>query len=1190
MMKKKLFLFVISLIIGVIGGGKSYAQGWTDVTSTYITNANLSSISNDADTDVAFWPVYTTGRTGNKHHPKNWYLHTNGTTNHNGGGDFFECWAASQGVKRWTLFQDITLPAGQYKLTGQYSTNENRGIIKTVAITPHHTYFSSGITTSNWGSWGSETTEFTIYEETQVRIGMISTNFAQNHGFTLETKGAKQLLADVIAAAPTGVSTTEAQAVYDDGGSDDAAYRTAAKTLHDAIVAKNITNASTESPVDMTNRITNPSFEGVGGASPYLNAKHDFNVGWSYPTVNDGKAVAATTDGYLITDNTEDGFYYANLWKDSPITYYVKQTLSALPAGRYILTARYASDANNTASLYMGTTANQQTITAEDKSKFVSGSVIYDLEATGDVEIGMTSEAWMKADGFTLSYVGDPLNAAKNRWQNAYNAAVSARDDAAYTSITGAERTALLDAIALTPNTIETYGTAADALIAATDEFNATNVSYYALLATEKTKASNLGMTNEAIASATAATKTGLKALQDLKVAEYNYVTGTYQYGVTLGTWHTTGYTSDNSGQHWDGESSTQYKEQENSWGDPKKGYAADSWTIAFDQSIELPAGNYIFKVAGRKAAGTKTTMSLDVTKTSDDSSLGSVNDFPEGDTGLGINKAGATSFDPEDAAGFANEGAGRGWEWRYVKFTLLATTTVKIAVNAEATDYSQWMSFCNYTLQTDNEANISLIAYNIALNDAKSAINSTDYSNVTGSERTELEEIIAGDAALNKTNKTAIDAAKSSLETKTTAFTDAKDAYDAFVAAKATEYENNLPYASATKFAAIATAQAAADATSAADATTKTNAIISAYRKYVESNALAEGVDGAEAIVISDPNMDVTYNSETHKFGAWQVIGQTTGNIQLLSGESFTDGDGKHDYKYADIYKNDNNAGIQQTVNLEAGTYILTVTARANNTAGAAFWVFAGDKKQNIERIGNTGGVFDRGWNDCTLEFEVPEKSDVNIGVQSGNGKDLWWSATRFRLMKIKEGANMKITDAKWATFVAPFDVTIPDGVTAYTITGVSGTSLVKEVVETTIPANKPVLLNSESEVNQTFYGKAVAGTPTNGLLTGVYVDNTPATVGTYVLEKHDTAVNFYKVEGAGIVINANRAYLTVPASVKMFSLDDDEEPTAIEGIDIAAGDYDAIYTPTGVKVESLQKGLNIVVKGEKSYKIFVK
>lgn len=1156
MMKKKLFLFVISLIIGVIGGGKSYAYTVGDLTSDGWAQLTTVDGLQTAISNGSYFALVT-GRGTNLMIKSMSY-----------GND------ANRLI--YQSIEDPVIDKGfvwiiEYEDSKYYLKNAN---CETV-------YFGyTGSAPWDYTASSSYTTKTSAKSNLTITVADGKYTIATEGGGYLGPWGDSNFTKGERFAGNKAVANAENFIIY-------AISRTNYEAKQQAII-----NAATNSSgKDVTFLIKDANMDITPGLSPW-------------------------TGGVSICGEARFGSYVSEKYHTANTNIY--QTLTEIPNGKYSVSLQgtYRQDNSSTdkAILYVGDqTADLTNHSTIDLSSYTEGNDAAkvqqylighpDTKATidnvivtdGTLTLGVKTDAanannlWIVYDNFKLTYYGIDLSALQSAYETAKSNAQAAWNlrNTTYVNVTGSEKTALENALttyATCEETQSAYETATSALNTAKDAFINAKANYD-LLATEITKATALGVdASTYAATSTTTAATALTNTKNLKVAEYTYVTTTYPHSVSLGTWATDNAV-ERSGQHWDGktgEETSKYCEQDDGWG-------KDSWSCSYTQDLNLPAGNYVFKVAGRTSAG-NSTISLVVTNKSTSEGLGTVNDFPKGDTGLGINKAGATSFDSEDAAGFTNAGAGRGWEWRYVKFTLASDATVTISINGNGYEQYQWIGFCNPTVQTDNEASISLIAYNIALNDANTAINSTDYKNVTGSEKTELQELIDGDATLDKTNKTAIDAAKSSLETKTTAFTDAKDAYDAFVAAKATEYENNLPYASATKFAAIATAQAAADATSAADATTKTNAIISAYRKYVESNALAEGVDGAEAIVISDPNMDVTYNSETHKFGAWQVIGQTNGNIQLLSGESFTDGDGKHDYKYADIYKNDNNAGIQQTVNLEAGTYILTVTARAKNTAGAAFWVFAGDKKQNIERIGSSGGVFDRGWNDCTLEFEVPEKSGVNIGVQSGNGKDLWWSATRFRLMKIKEGANMKITDAKWATFVAPFDVTIPDGVTAYTITGVSGTSLVKEVVETTIPANKPVLLNSESEVNQTFYGKAVAGTPTNGLLTGVYVDNTPATVGTYVLEKHSTDVNFYKVEGAGIVINANRAYLTVPVSVKMFSLDEDEEPTAIEGIDIAAEEYDAIYTPTGVKVESLQKGLNIVVKGEKSYKIFVK
>ncbi len=193
----------------------------------------------------------------------------------------------------------------------------------------------------------------------------------------------------------------------------------------------------------------------------------------------------------------------------------------------------------------------------------------------------------------------------------------------------------------------------------------------------------------------------------------------------------------------------------------------------------------------------------------------------------------------------------------------------------------------------------------------------------------------------------------------------------------------------------------------------------------------------------------------------------------------------------------------------------------------------------------------------------------------------------------------NMNITAAEWATFIAPFEVTIPNGVKAYTVEGIEGETLQKTELATTIPANTPVLLNGPADTYPVSgVNIATEDSYTEGILVGVYKDQAVTSNGAndvYVLQKQDDGLGFYKastVAAEAPTVKANRAYIKLASGggIKALFFDDDEA-TAIESVDVqTAGEYDAIYTATGVKVNSLQKGLNIVVKNGKSYKIFVK
>ena len=595
---------------------------------------------------------------------------------------------------------------------------------------------------------------------------------------------------------------------------------------------------------------------------------------------------------------------YYDKWSGSSFNCSISKTVT-LPEGHYAFYAAGRGQANSASAVTLkvaisgGSTLTQSYTMKGDTGKgidtsgaanfgegtFANGNagrgwewryIAFDLAAETEVTLsieGAGNNSWVSAcDTKLLTY--ENVEVSRRLYVANKTTAETARDNDTYTNVNGAERAALLSAIGATPETTYSgYLSAANALETATNAFIAAKTNWDALVR-EIGKATALGAsttTAESVRDNAATTSAdALAATQALKVVEYNYVTSTYGHGVDLGTWTKTGSTGSLNSQHWSGETREYLEQSSANW-------AAGSWTIKYAQDLTLPAGNYVFKVAGRQADSDGVTLSLTVKN--GDTVLGSVSDFPRGDRGLGITTAGATSFDPNDT--FCNTrnnngdnlqtNGGNGWEWRYVKFTLDDEATVNVAVDAVATIEHMWVSFCDATVQTDNEANISLIAYNIALNDATTARDNSEYTNVTGDEKTTLLAAIAADESLDKTDKDAIDAATTALNNATSAFIAAKSAYDAFVAAKAVEYENNLPYASSTKYAAIATAQAAT-ATSASDATTKTNAIISAYRQYVESNAMAEGVAGAEdkTFLISDPNMDVTYDGTNHTFGAW--------------------------------------------------------------------------------------------------------------------------------------------------------------------------------------------------------------------------------------------------------------------------------------------------------------------------------
>lgn len=222
---------------------------------------------------------------------------------------------------------------------------------------------------------------------------------------------------------------------------------------------------------------------------------------------------------------------------------------------------------------------------------------------------------------------------------------------------------------------------------------------------------------------------------------------------------------------------------------------------------------------------------------------------------------------------------------------------------------------------------------------------------------------------------------------------------------------------------------------------------------------------------------------------------------------------------------------------------------------------------------------VADSGDGTGSLEFGIknPTRAGDDLNIST------WAAYDNFTLTYYDQtAANMTITSAKYATFVAPFDVEIPSGVTAYTVDDVAsnGSTLeMTEVISGTIEKNTPVVLYSESTVNETFYGKTVDGTPTEGLLTGVY-ERTAVPNGSYVLQNNGGKVGFYLVDTSVATpsVNANRAYLTAPTLVKFNAyFFDDGTATAIQSI-FDGAESGEVYDIAGRKLGKFQKGVNIV------------
>lgn len=802
---------------------------------------------------------------------------------------------------------------------------------------------------------------------------------------------------------------------------------------------------------------------------------------------------------------------------------------------------------------------------------------------------------WIACDNWTLSYFGFDPTTLLAQITTLKSSAEELLNNDEYKNVVGEERKSLSDAKDHTPEgTKNALEAAIKNLESAISAFTSAK-SAYDNYAEEVAVAEKFGLKVEAPATAVAATE----ALKTLNVAEYKAATNDYTTAIKLGEWTTTG-ASKFSNEHWSGETRS-YLNQDDS---NNQGWNSNSWTMTCKQTLTLPAGEYVFKAAGRKSEVAFMKLSVKNGETL----IGEVSNFPNGNVGLGITTDGKASFDSNDK--FANNNNGRGWQWRFVPFTLDDDTQITFDIEAGADVIHNWASFGDYTVMAKPSVAASIAAYNQAVDDAKAALAVEVNKVVTGEELTNLNAALSADKG--KTKET-IDAATKKIQECTTAFTAAQPKYQALVDAK-TLVQEELAYASKDKYTEFTTSKEAT-ATSAADAETKANAIIAARRAYVESNGMAEGVKGA---VDCTSNLQVTVAGEN-------MPGVSYAELSINSGQGATDSEGNMTNKYYDTngtFWGSDNLKAQMTQNasgLKSGKYLLTVAARGEASLNN-LTLTAGSNSINLP-IQTPNNIFGNNWDDYSIETIVDNSGNLNIKIEGKTTKShAWFSFNNFRLVRLgdldavtldeaadnvieaKEAANVtlkrKFVANKWNTLVLPFAVSDADVKTTFgadakivEYSNADDANINFTTSTKGIKANVPVLIMPAAvnvENTYTFNGVSI-------VVADPKADGTSYSfVGSYKpydLVNDDYmlyADKWWKTEAAdSYKIKAFRAYIkaNTPAAAKQLNLVIDGQTTGLKLNTVNGNIEGETYNIAGQRVANSYKGL-IIKNGKKIIK----
>ncbi len=192
-------------------------------------------------------------------------------------------------------------------------------------------------------------------------------------------------------------------------------------------------------------------------------------------------------------------------------------------------------------------------------------------------------------------------------------------------------------------------------------------------------------------------------------------------------------------------------------------------------------------------------------------------------------------------------------------------------------------------------------------------------------------------------------------------------------------------------------------------------------------------------------------------------------------------------------------------------------------------------------------------------------------------------YKGSRFAAWNLVEVSSVKLTvgETGYATAYFPFAVTIPAGVTAYTVTAAANGVATLKKLSGTIPAHTGVVLSGTANTPCTFEIAAdAAAVDGNNMLEGMTIaTEVPAGTKAYILAKGSKGVGFYRLSESDRTIAANKAYLIVDdaAEPPVFSLKLDGGLTGIEGVENAGADA-PVYDLQGRRLPQVpEKGIYI-------------
>ena len=284
-------------------------------------------------------------------------------------------------------------------------------------------------------------------------------------------------------------------------------------------------------------------------------------------------------------------------------------------------------------------------------------------------------------------------------------------------------------------------------------------------------------------------------------------------------------------------------------------------------------------------------------------------------------------------------------------------------------------------------------------------------------------------------------------------------------------------------------------------------------------------------------------------------------------------------------------NGSLKQTIKgLPNGTYTLTaemqnVNQHKNYAPSEGYYLVANDAITEVTAPGETVSV-----------TTVVTNGNLTIGTVIDKCTGNWVCVDNFSLTYLgeKEDVNSTIPGTtvsgtyKWGTFISQVNRLLPEGLEAYTCTGIIDDDKLKLEEATYIKANTAYILKNTTETDIVIpdvkgVSKAAEESYTTGLLTGSYVKTNVLPANSYILQSQNGKTGFYLCNTTGLSVGQNRCYLTLPngrhnARSFIFNEDGATGVPTLKPETLDKLSNGKIYDVNGRELKSQQKGINII------------